>query len=45
MKNLVFKEVNLDELNSAGTDFWAGVGYGAGFVAAGAAVAGVLALT
>ncbi|WEV81667.1 hypothetical protein L0P93_21515 [Bacillus velezensis] len=42
MKNLVFKEVNLDELNSGGTDFWTGVGIGAGFVGVAAGVATIL---
>ncbi|ACO29166.1 TPA: hypothetical protein ACGXMA_002073 [Bacillus cereus] len=45
MKTLFFKEVALEELNSHGTDFWTGAGIGAGVVAAGAAVAGVLIVT
>ena len=45
MKKLFFKEVTLEELNSHGTDFWTGAGIGAGVVAAGAAVAGVLIVT
>ncbi|EJS62837.1 hypothetical protein [Bacillus cereus] len=45
MKKLFFKEVALEELNSHGTDFWTGVGIGAGVVAAGAGVAGVLIVT
>ncbi|BCD27345.1 MULTISPECIES: hypothetical protein [Bacillus] len=42
MKKLFFKEIELEELNSHGTDFWTGVGIGAGVVGAGATVAGVI---
>jgi hypothetical protein len=42
MKNLVFKEVEMEELNSHVTDFWVGVGIGAGIVGAAAGLAAVL---
>jgi hypothetical protein len=42
MKNLQFKEVELEELNSHGTDFWTGVGIGAGVIGAAAGLAVVL---
>ncbi|MFK7681868.1 MULTISPECIES: hypothetical protein [Priestia] len=42
MKNLFFKEIKVEELNSHGTDFWTGVGIGAGVIAAGAGLAAVL---
>lgn len=45
MKTLEFKELKNEELNSHGIDFWTGVGIGAGVMAAGATVAGALALT
>lgn len=42
MNKLFFKEIELEELNSHGTDFWTGVSIGAGVVCAGATVAGVI---
>lgn len=45
MKKLEFKELKNEELNSHGTDFWTGVGIGAGVMAAGATVAGVIIAT
>ncbi|MDU5883319.1 hypothetical protein [Clostridium perfringens] len=42
MKKLKFKELKNENLNSHGTDFWTGVGIGAGVVGAGAAVAGII---
>ncbi|CEP43279.1 Uncharacterised protein [[Clostridium] sordellii] len=43
MKKLKFKELKNEELNSHGTDFWAGFGIGA--TAVGVVVGGVAALT
>lgn len=42
MKLIKFVEVNQKTLNSHGTDFWTGVGIGAGVIAAGAGLAVVL---
>ncbi|WP_277989050.1 hypothetical protein IGL98_000182 [Enterococcus sp. DIV0840] len=42
MKKIEFTEVDKKVLNSHGTDFWTGVGIGAGVIAAGARLAAVL---
>lgn len=42
MEKLFFKEVEVEELNSHVTDFWVGVGIGAGVVGAAAGLAAVL---